>query len=453
MKKFINIILLFLISVISLGDITIDTFPGERDYNITINDIPIGQMKLERKLFNGNFTQEKKVEIELVRGDEKINITSDEIIELDRYGNLLNFSYKEVSSSGEKNVSGKIDNNKLVLNGSNIGEKMDKLNIYWSPEYIIDDAIPLIPIFHPDDKNIKINVFYPQFGQFVKTNIEISRSESYYNIICNDNMPGSEPVKYTVDGSGWLVSSYDNSFGVPFKIEMGKIEGVEEFDIITKFRIKAEGSNEGRQYRIYFKGPIIMGLLPSGDYQNVKFLDENIAEVYIQKTKTENIDKKGYLSEGAPYWAGNERLKNIINEIKKEKSNPKKEMAETISEWVYKNLTKKDLSIIQGDAIKALDYSGGDCTEYSYLLIGLLRTAHIQSRGVVGLLKVNDYFYYHMWVEYWHNGWIPLDPTIGTMRTGHIKLFNLPPTGGMDVNSIKLLLGALKIDRIEVIKQ
>jgi len=453
MKGFINIFLLILTPIISIGEISLDSLLGNRDYIITINDIPIGYMKIEREMINSSFKQKKKIEIELIRAGEKVNITTDEIIEMDRYGNLISFTYSEIDSSGEREVSGKIEDSILILNGSESGKKINMMKIEWSPDNIIDDAIQLIPIFHRDYKNLKLNVFYPQFGQFVKTNIEISNSEDNYTIICNDNMTGSEPTEYIVDNSGWLVSAYDNSFGMPLRIEIGKREITEEFDIIKEFRIKADSLKDGQRYRIYFKDLITTGLLPSGDFQNVKFINENTAEVNIQKSRIENIDKKSYLSEGSPYWAGNERLKNIINELKREKSIKKRDMARALSEWVYKNLTKKDFTIIQGDTLKALDYGGGDCSEHTYLLVGLLRTYKIPSRGVVGLLKVNDYFYYHMWVEYWDNGWIPLDPTIGTMRACHIKLFNLPPTGGMDIDSIKLLIGSLKIERIEVIEQ
>ncbi|MGQ9706890.1 MAG: transglutaminase-like domain-containing protein [bacterium] len=452
MKKLIYSILILSASSISNGEADLYTLLGSRDYIIFINELTIGSMKIERIAINNNLMTKRTIEIELIRGGEKVNQTLEETVELDKNGNLISFTYSEIDSAGKREVKGKVDGDVLTLTGSDYESEMKKMRIRWTSNSIIDDVIQLLPIYYPDVKNFDLDVFYPQFGQFVKTNIEIRKSENNHIIICKDIMTDYEPTEYVIDDSGWLISSFDNSFGMPLKIKLGKKEIENEFDIIKEFRIKVDGSSKAKRFRIYFKEPINKGLLLESDFQDIKYLDDKTAEVCIKKNRIENIDERLFLSEGSPFWAGDEKLKKIVGEIITKKNIAISDKAKMLSNWVNKNLTKKDFSIIHGDSLKALQYGGGDCSEHTYLLVGLLRTAQIPSRGVVGLLRVDDYFYYHMWAEYWYKCWIPLDPTVGTMRVQHIKLFNLPPSGGMDIDSIKLLLGTLKIDRIEVIE-
>jgi transglutaminase-like putative cysteine protease len=43
---------------------------------------------------------------------------------------------------------------------------------------------------------------------------------------------------------------------------------------------------------------------------------------------------------------------------------------------------------------------------------------------VTGVAHLNGAFYYHAWVEYWHDGWQSVDPTWGQLPAdlGHIRL-------------------------------
>ncbi|HLA40336.1 MAG TPA: transglutaminase-like domain-containing protein, partial [Candidatus Glassbacteria bacterium] len=43
----------------------------------------------------------------------------------------------------------------------------------------------------------------------------------------------------------------------------------------------------------------------------------------------------------------------------------------------------------------------------------LARAARIPTRIAMGLVYVDDAFYYHAWCECWLNDWIPVDPVFG----------------------------------------
>lgn len=80
-------------------------------------------------------------------------------------------------------------------------------------------------------------------------------------------------------------------------------------------------------------------------------------------------------------------------------------------------------------AKKALEYLAGDCTEYSTLMVALLRAIGVPARTICGYSLSTDklsetvegyitdedgYYTKHTWVEVWINGygWVPCDPTI-----------------------------------------
>ena len=91
----------------------------------------------------------------------------------------------------------------------------------------------------------------------------------------------------------------------------------------------------------------------------------------------------------------------------------------------------------------------GDCNEIATLSLALLRAAGIPSKFVVGLVYINDAFYYHAWNEvYDGKKWVAVDFALGEVPAGilHIKL------GEGDIsNYLKIIniIGNLKIKVLE----
>ena len=451
MGRILCLTLVFFLPIAIMGDVDIESFIGERNYIISINELPIGEMTVTRAVEGDYLLQEREINIEIVRSGEKVTLTLNEKIKLNSDGSPVSFSYTENSNTGLREISGEIVGNLITLTGSNNGKEIKPTRMKWDNDFILDDMIFMLPIIREDISEITTDVFYPQFVDFIKTRITISETDSGYEVICKDNLSEYKPTIYRTDHLGWLTFVYDSSLGIPLTIKPGSLELANEFDIIETFRVGVFGSDSARRFNLHFNGEISEGLFPDGDFQEVSYISEDTVQVYVHKRRVEKIEGDAYLSSGSPYWTGDERLMKIITSVERENSGGKRALAKALSKWVSKTLVKKDFSQIQGDALSALDYGGGDCSEHTYLLVGLLRTAGIPARGVVGLLRSGDYFYYHMWVEYWDKGWQPLDPTIGTMSVQHIKLINLPPEGGMDIYTLKLLIEALNIKRIEVV--
>jgi transglutaminase-like putative cysteine protease len=106
----------------------------------------------------------------------------------------------------------------------------------------------------------------------------------------------------------------------------------------------------------------------------------------------------------------------------------------SISKWVNENV-EYDLDTMSSQTLSAswvLDNRKGVCTEYSSLMVALLRSIGIPSREVSGVAFTDSSLFptdwgFHSWVEVYFpgHGWVSFDPTYGQhgyIDAGHIKL-------------------------------
>lgn len=99
------------------------------------------------------------------------------------------------------------------------------------------------------------------------------------------------------------------------------------------------------------------------------------------------------------------------------------EAAKRILDWVYRNIEKRATASVPS-AVEVLKTKEGDCNEHSILYAALCRAVGIPTKVVVGLVYLNDAFYYHAWNKVYLGEWIPVDPTFGGFPAdaAHIKL-------------------------------
>ena len=109
--------------------------------------------------------------------------------------------------------------------------------------------------------------------------------------------------------------------------------------------------------------------------------------------------------------------------------------ARKLLQWVFKNLTKKSTFSVP-NALEVLDLKYGDCNEHTALFTALSRSVGIPTRVCVGIVYLNDKFYYHAWPEIFLGQWVAVDPT-----------FNQFPA---DATHIRLVVGDLS-DQIKIL--
>jgi len=84
----------------------------------------------------------------------------------------------------------------------------------------------------------------------------------------------------------------------------------------------------------------------------------------------------------------------------------------SIMRWMDENIEKKPTFSIP-NTLEVLERKSGDCNEFAVLFCSLARAAGIPTRVAMGLVYVEDAFYYHAWNECWLGDWIPVDPIFG----------------------------------------
>ena len=84
----------------------------------------------------------------------------------------------------------------------------------------------------------------------------------------------------------------------------------------------------------------------------------------------------------------------------------------SIMRWMDENIEKKPTFSIP-NTLEVLERKSGDCNEFAVLFCSLARAAGIPTRIAMGLVYVEDAFYYHAWNECWLGDWVSVDPIFG----------------------------------------
>lgn len=122
--------------------------------------------------------------------------------------------------------------------------------------------------------------------------------------------------------------------------------------------------------------------------------------------------------------------------------------ARLINSWVFKNLKKVPTPSVP-DAYTVLRTRQGDCNEHAVLAVSLARAVGLPARIAVGLVRMNDEFFYHAWVTYWGGKqWFTGDPMMDLVPVDpyHITLLY----GDVDKHlNVIAYLGRLRLTVLE----
>jgi hypothetical protein len=122
--------------------------------------------------------------------------------------------------------------------------------------------------------------------------------------------------------------------------------------------------------------------------------------------------------------------------------------AALINVWVFKYLKKVPTPSVP-DAYATLRSGEGDCNEHAVLAVALARAVGLPARIALGLVYMNDGFYYHAWTEYWSGKtWFTADPLMNELPAdpSHVTLLR----GDVDKHvNVLTFLGRLSLKVIE----
>ncbi len=86
--------------------------------------------------------------------------------------------------------------------------------------------------------------------------------------------------------------------------------------------------------------------------------------------------------------------------------------AERLTVGVNQGLEKR-ITFSIPNALQVLESGQGDCNEHTVLYVAMARALGLPARTAVGLVYLNDAFFYHAWPEVWLGQWVAVDPTFG----------------------------------------
>ena len=125
--------------------------------------------------------------------------------------------------------------------------------------------------------------------------------------------------------------------------------------------------------------------------------------------------------------------------------------AKKINEWVFDTLEKKPVISIPS-ALDVLKSGYGDCNEHTVLFTALARAKGIPVIPIVGLVFLDNKFYYHAWPAVYVGEWVQMDPTFGQniADTTHIPFF----AGSLEEQArIASLVGRIQIEVIDIVNE
>jgi uncharacterized protein YcfL len=233
---------------------------------------------------------------------------------------------------------------------------------------------------------------------------------------------------------------------------MGKL------DILSMFSIKTDtiitDARKVKYLKIKMTGADFSSFKLTDNYQTVLQDNPLILEIkvpdsllFVDVSSLNNDRGEEFLKPTLCIQSDAKELKEQAHKIIIGSENDKVKSIEKIMNWVYTNINKRPTASLPS-ALDVLKTREGDCNEHAVLFAALCRAVGIPCQICVGLVYVENGFYYHAWNKVLLNNWIAVDPTFGQfpIDATHIKLSE----GELDEQAKVLsLVGEVKIKVLE----
>ena len=247
-----------------------------------------------------------------------------------------------------------------------------------------------------------------------------------------------------------LVSMKESSRGF-LKYSLSSLDVVEKTAVSSNVRL--ENPRELKLLRLKIEGIESFDDLDIVD-NNRQVLKDGILEVKVGSIPKDVAYEKLLLNQGVQQYVEPTSLiqsdDNVIKLTTKEILSDEKDptlAVKIINDWVYSNLDKSPTVGIP-NALDVLKTKTGDCNEHATLFAALARAAGIPTKVILGLVFLDDKFYYHAWNEVFLGKWVAIDPTLGQFPAdaSHVKFIE----GNLDKSSeILRLVGKIKLEILE----
>lgn len=478
-----------------LAEATLSLAPGINFYTLTMGDRTVGQATSRLDTLPDGFALEDRMNLELPALGQTGTAVARTRVRLDRSLVMQDFSFVLDSEVGRFQASGTLlPDTTLEVTIESAGSEQ-KLSFRLPQPPIMSNVVPIrvamgeglevgetvrLPVFDPTSLSMRtVEVEILEHDTLFVTDSAAVDSSGRWAPARTDSVPawriaevfGGIRVESWVDEDGRILRA---SSAMGFSMEKTEYELARQAqedsrlassspiddDVILSTAVSSnidfQDVTEHDELRFRLTGVDLSGFQLDGGRQSLRG-----DTLIVRRTAWQDVDP-GYrlpyarmdLSDALEpeplIQSDDERIATRARQITARRaswSQDPKRVARQLTTAVYEMLEKK-VTFSVPNAVQVLETLQGDCNEHTVLYVAMARALGLPARTAVGLVYVNDAFFYHAWPEVWLGEWVAVDPTFGQYPAdaSHIRFIN----GGLAQQvEIVRLIGNLDIEVLD----
>ncbi len=441
MKK-MNYCLLCLLLIITCVK---PTQPGKINWSeqwlgVYLKDSKIGYNYYQIQALNNDYKIHNRMKIKLTMLGEAEEVLSDFSGIVDMAFYLKSFSFNLQSKARRFQATGKIHDNRLeieVTSGGKVNKIIKNLKKPVYPIMLVGQVILNKQL--ATNKSYYLTVFDPTILDTISVQVtnlgkeEISLNNQNLKLMKIELMLHGlkNLIWLNDDGKVYKEISPPNLVSIAESKEQAlSSAGLNErLDILNLFAIRIDtiitNPRQLKKLSVVLEQIEPSGLNLEDDFQKIVQTEpltieikklESIPTVYLPiSSHNEYLKPSPYIQSNHP------DIRRTAQEIVKQEKNATL-ASQKIMEWVYHKINKRPTASLPS-ALDVLENLEGDCNEHAILYAALCRAIGIPCQICVGLVYVDNFFYYHAWNKVYLDKWISVDATFNQFPADatHIK--------------------------------
>ncbi len=399
--------------------------------------------------------EEMFMRIDMLEQERSMEVKS--VYKVDNEYRLKNFSFQLETYSQTIASYGEVKDNYLIYNVKTGGREMSK-STKLDGDLYVSQVIPYI--VSTNRSNCTLSIFDPTIlavnkaevtiledkGDSIKYQTEILGARSVTWVGRNGEVLRSEePMDVTVKREG-IEKAREfgekppeilSMFAIPAGMELIFPRNLTYLKAIVRGRFKITD-----RQRLLGDTLIVEKIVPD---EGIKTIPRPLFGCSCSKLRKVPQELEKYLESTPLIQVNDKKIRNMSAQIVRGVRDDWDKVVK-ITNWVSQNVEDYPSATIPS-ALDVMESLKGDCNEHATLFVALSRAAGIPTDISVGLVYMNEYFYYHAWNKVWVGKWIEVDPTFNQpiADATHITL----EEGGLqDWAKIMDLVGNIEIEVI-----
>ena len=374
---------------------------------------------------------ERKTYIKLQRGAIQVEMNTQSTALTDRSLKPVSFRYQKQDAAGLFVIEGKAEGDDMLITTHSAGSKVNN-RLAMPTDLTFASASDHWVRQNLNQKgHLERQVLVEEMGAIAPMTFFVEKMNNGHHQV-NATLAGMHMVE-EIDQSGLTVIARTPALGaVAYPFGLSPPEGTSpgSIDMLARSTWPAPYVPTSAQkvvYRVHTPDADSFAV-PSDRRQKILNRTKQFVEIEVNRSSSTigglSKQERSEFTQETPYEAINDqRLVRVAREQTKG-ARTTREKVERLNTFVFKHVNAKSLDRGYAAATATLESRSGDCTEHSVLLSALLRSLHIPTRLVDGVVVDGGRAGYHEWVEVQvdNEGFIPADPTFGEFPASPLRL-------------------------------